>query len=142
MERKQVLKILSETRWRVEGKDGAAGKRPLYLAFQRLNPIGSLGMLRQSLGGKTTNWRAGCGRSASPIRREGGPKPIGPPYPHSYFNMFWTLAFAGVTTQKTFYETINICLRLPIFRRNSTRRKNTVYIPKNTIFTPYSARAF
>src|SRR5208337_207612 len=25
-----------------------SGKRPLYLAFQRLNPIGSLGMLRQS----------------------------------------------------------------------------------------------
>jgi hypothetical protein len=25
----------------------------------------------------------------------------------SYFNMFWTPAFAGVTTQETFYETIN-----------------------------------
>jgi len=25
-----------------------------------------------------------------------------------YFNMFWTPAFAGVTTQKTFYETINV----------------------------------
>ena len=24
----------------------------------------------------------------------------------SYFNMFWTPAFAGVTTQETFYETI------------------------------------
>jgi len=26
----------------------------------------------------------------------------------SYFNMFWTPAFAGVTTQETFYETNNI----------------------------------
>jgi hypothetical protein len=32
--------------------------------------------MRQSaspLEGKTTDWRAGCGRSASPVRREGGP---------------------------------------------------------------------
>ena len=34
------------------------------------------------LGGKTTDRRAGCGRSACPVRREGGPKPIGPPYPY------------------------------------------------------------
>jgi len=33
-------------------------------------------------GGKTTNWRAGCGRTACPVRREGEPKPIGPPYPY------------------------------------------------------------
>jgi hypothetical protein len=34
------------------------------------------------LAGKTTNWRAGCGRSASPVRREGEQKPIGSPYPY------------------------------------------------------------
>jgi hypothetical protein len=34
------------------------------------------------LEGKTTNWRAGCGRSASPVRREGEQKPIGSPYPY------------------------------------------------------------
>ena len=32
-------------------------------------------------GGKTTNWRAGCGRSACPVRREGESKPIGSSYP-------------------------------------------------------------
>jgi len=34
------------------------------------------------LRGKTTNWRAGCGRSARPVRREGEPKPMGSPYPY------------------------------------------------------------
>ena len=29
-----------------------------------------------------TDWKAGCGRSARPVWREGGPKPIGPPYPY------------------------------------------------------------
>jgi len=32
--------------------------------------------------GKTTDWRAGCGRSARPVRREGGSKPIDSPYPY------------------------------------------------------------
>src|SRR5262249_2269479 len=31
--------------------------------------------------GKTTNRRAGCGRTACPVRREGGPKPISSSYP-------------------------------------------------------------
>ncbi len=35
------------------------------------------------LAGKTTDRRAGCGRSARPVRREGGSKPIGSPYPYS-----------------------------------------------------------
>jgi|SRR5712671_5528244 len=35
------------------------------------------------LAGKTTDWRAGCGRSARPVRREGGSKPIDAPYPYS-----------------------------------------------------------
>ena len=34
------------------------------------------------LAGKTIDWRAGCGRSARPVRREGGSKPIGSPYPY------------------------------------------------------------
>ena len=34
------------------------------------------------LGGKTINRRAGCGKTASPVRREGEPKPIGSPYPY------------------------------------------------------------
>jgi RNA-directed DNA polymerase len=33
------------------------------------------------LAGKTINRRAGCGKSASPVRREGGPNPIGSSYP-------------------------------------------------------------
>ena len=33
-------------------------------------------------GGKTINRRAVCGRSARTVRREGGPNPIGPPYPY------------------------------------------------------------
>ena len=34
------------------------------------------------LEGKTINWRAGCGKTASPVRREGEPNPIGSPYPY------------------------------------------------------------
>jgi len=34
------------------------------------------------LGGKTTDRRAGCGRSASPVRREGRRKPMRRPYPY------------------------------------------------------------
>ena len=33
-------------------------------------------------GGKTTNWRAGCGKSASPVRREGRRKPMRCSYPY------------------------------------------------------------
>ena len=35
------------------------------------------------LGGKTINWRAGCGKSASPVRREGRPEPNRPSLPLS-----------------------------------------------------------
>ena len=34
------------------------------------------------LEGKTINWRAGCGKTASPVRREGELNPIGSPYPY------------------------------------------------------------
>src|SRR5204862_5336425 len=34
------------------------------------------------LEGKTIDRRAGCGRSARPVRREGESNPIGPPYPY------------------------------------------------------------
>ena len=34
------------------------------------------------LRGKTTDWRAGCGRPARPVRREGVSKPIDAPYPY------------------------------------------------------------
>src|SRR5262249_51750759 len=34
------------------------------------------------LRGKTTDWRARCGRSARPVRREGASKPIDAPYPY------------------------------------------------------------
>ena len=34
------------------------------------------------LAGKTTNWRAGCGRSACPVRREGDSNAIVSPYPY------------------------------------------------------------
>ena len=32
--------------------------------------------------GDTTNWRAGCGRTARPVRREGGTNSIVSPYPY------------------------------------------------------------
>ena len=34
------------------------------------------------LGGKTPDWRAVCGKSACPVRREGASKPIGASYPY------------------------------------------------------------
>jgi hypothetical protein len=37
------------------------------------------------LAGKTTDRRAGCGKSARPVRREGESKPIGPSYPYHVF---------------------------------------------------------
>jgi hypothetical protein len=40
-----------------------------------------LGYHFESLGGNTTDWRAGCGRSARPVRREGH-RPTGSPYPY------------------------------------------------------------
>jgi hypothetical protein len=38
------------------------------------------------LGGKTIDRRAVCGRSACTVRREGGPKPMGSPYPYPELN--------------------------------------------------------
>jgi hypothetical protein len=38
------------------------------------------------LAGNTINRRAGCGRSARPVRREGGAKPIASPYPYHVSN--------------------------------------------------------
>ena len=32
--------------------------------------------------GKTLDWRAGCGRSARPVRREGARNPMRAPYPY------------------------------------------------------------
>ncbi|MFZ3156285.1 MAG: hypothetical protein WA124_02140, partial [Smithella sp.] len=52
--------------------------------------------------GKTTYWRAGCGKSASPVRREGRRKPMLCPYPYSYFNRFWIPAFTGMTVFRLF----------------------------------------
>jgi len=67
--------------------------------------------------GKTIDWRAGCGRSARPVRREGGSNPIGSPYPYQEFQSFalgprlrgddefasppdfLTASFAGMTVQ-------------------------------------------
>ena len=34
------------------------------------------------LDGSTINWKAGCGRSARPVWREGRPNSIGLPYPY------------------------------------------------------------
>ena len=41
------------------------------------------------LAGKTTDWRAGCGKSARPVRREGEPKPISSPYPYHPLRMMF-----------------------------------------------------
>jgi len=37
------------------------------------------------LAGKTTDWRAVCGKFASPVRREGASKPIDASYPYHVF---------------------------------------------------------
>src|ERR1700722_8250200 len=37
--------------------------------------------LLNPLGGNTINWKAGCGKSARPVWREGEPNSIGSPYP-------------------------------------------------------------
>ena len=47
------------------------------------------------LRGNTTNRRAGCGRSASPVRREGRPNSIGLPYPYRPSSSFGSTAAAG-----------------------------------------------
>ena len=41
------------------------------------------------LRGKTINRRAGCGRPASPVRREGRPNSIGLPYPYQCWHPPW-----------------------------------------------------
>jgi hypothetical protein len=41
------------------------------------------------LAGKTTNWRAGCGKSARPVRREGEPTLADSPYPYISFCLFF-----------------------------------------------------
>ena len=47
--------------------DGATKREPLSL--QETPILWTV----SPLAGKTTDWRAGCGRSASPVRREGEP---------------------------------------------------------------------
>lgn len=42
--------------------------------------------------GKTTNRRAGCGRSASPVRREGRGKPMHRPYPYTQGKLGYNLS--------------------------------------------------
>ena len=56
------------------GRGGLSGP----LRFRSVNP----------LGGKTTDRRAGCGRSACPVRREGGPGPLGPSSPYTQSQQF------------------------------------------------------
>src|SRR5579872_5246487 len=40
------------------------------------------------LANETINWRAGCGKSASPVRREGGLKSFSPSYPINMSRLF------------------------------------------------------
>ena len=56
--------------------DGATKREPLSL--QETPILWAVSPLR----GKTTDRRAGCGRTASPVRREGASKPIDAPYPY------------------------------------------------------------
>ena len=73
------------TCWRprlgVQGHRGGLGGRgglSAPLRFRSVHP----------LGGKTTDRRAGCGRSACPVRREGGPGPLGPSSPYTQSQEF------------------------------------------------------
>ena len=58
--------------------DGATKREPLSL--QETPILWTVSPLR----GKTTDRRAGCGRSARPVRREGATKPIDAPYPYHH----------------------------------------------------------
>src|SRR5216684_5104546 len=62
------------------------GCRSMRMAWTRCASVGSDPQLTwtcvRTLVGETINWRAGCGKSARPVRREGGPNSIGPPYPY------------------------------------------------------------
>jgi hypothetical protein len=42
--------------------------------------------LLNPLGGNTINWKAGCGKTARPVWREGEPNSIGSPYPDLGFS--------------------------------------------------------
>src|SRR5712671_1039347 len=53
------------------------------------------------LAGNTTDWRAGCGRSARPVRREGGSKPIDAPYPYPSFEADSKIIEAAGTSPAT-----------------------------------------
>ena len=59
-----------------------------YFAEQGLFSLTTAMLVKANpLAGKTINRRAGCGRTASPVRREGRPKPIGLPYPYTAIHM-------------------------------------------------------
>jgi hypothetical protein len=77
---------------RTVGEDDTAVGGPLYEGRRGVTPLTAkprlleLAMtpacLANPLGGKTTDWRAVCGRSACTVRREGRLKPMSLPYPY------------------------------------------------------------
>jgi hypothetical protein len=57
-----------------------------HVAKQRLQSLNTAHVFGSSIlfEVKTTNRRAGCGKSACPVRRGEGPNPIGPSYPYRW----------------------------------------------------------
>src|SRR5215831_6051075 len=60
-----------------------AGPMPTLLSLGSLACNKPMSQHVSPLAGNTTDWRAGCGRPARPVRREGVSKPIDAPYPYS-----------------------------------------------------------
>src|SRR5215470_4120132 len=61
-----------------------AGPMPTLLRLGYLACNKPMSRHASPLAGKTTDRRAGCGRSARPVRREGASKPIDAPYPYHH----------------------------------------------------------
>ncbi len=61
---------------------GKGGRTPTFTTLGCLASPQLMRRLVNPVTGKTINWRAGCGKTASPVRREGGPNSFGPPYPY------------------------------------------------------------
>src|SRR5262249_24582006 len=72
--------------------------------------------------GKTTNRRAGCGRTACPVRREGGPKPISSSYPYQAW-------FQSIRLSPSLRERFNDT-RPPVVQRVARNVRWTQAIPR------------
>ena len=71
---------------------------------------------------KTTDWRAGCGRPACPVRREGEPGPLGPSYP--YLQRYCNTKSAASDS----YHTAEMKTRGPKSREPEARSREPTFV--------------